>query len=167
MSATAYPYTPLKPATSIRLFSIKSELVEGRVSCTLKQFDGKEFDSMVFDGKECDGKKCNGKECYGRICHGKVPPYSALSYVWGDPKPTRQIYLGDYLIDVHETLWEFLDETQTSQEAETWFWTDFLCLDQSDKTEMGEQVQRMGDIYSGAEETLAWLGREGSPSVFL
>lgn len=163
MSATQYPYISLKPETSIRLFCVQPELSNGYVSCTLKQFDGKEFGDMVSDGKKCDSPDCDGENCYGTICHGKVPPYSALSYVWGDSSHTRKIYLGDYLIGVHETLWEFLHQMQTDQNAKTWFWTDYLCLNQADQTEMGEQVQRMGEIYSEAKETLAWLGRNGSP----
>ena len=135
MSVTAYEYNRLNSPTSIRLFRIESELTDGNVSCILEQFDQ------------------------------NIQPYNALSYYWGDPEHTRQIYLGGKLIGVHETLWEFLDQMHKSQDTRTWFWTDFLCLDQGSKTEIDQQVQRMGDIYADAKQTISWLGCEGSSAA--
>lgn len=37
-------------------------------------------------------------------------------------------------------------------------WTDSLCLDQSNHSELNAQVARMGDIYSRAQRVLIWLG---------
>lgn len=63
----------------------------------------------------------------------------------------------DY-IPPYETLWEILDQMQLSQETENWIWTDFLCLNQRNNEEMGQQVPRMGQVYSQAKRTIAWLG---------
>lgn len=65
---------------SIRLVQIQPVLRNDHISCNLNQYDD------------------------------NIPPYDALSYYWGDPKPTRKIYLNDTLIDIHEALWEFLDQ---------------------------------------------------------
>lgn len=62
-------------------------------------------------------------------------------------------------------LWEFLDQMQGSQETETWFWTDLLCLDQGSRTEIGQQVPRMGEIYVEAKQTISWLGCEVSSAA--
>lgn len=125
-----YKYRPLKYPTSIRLLRVKAERAGGKISCILHQFD----DHCLLDG------------------------YSALSNYWGEFKHTKQIYLGDTLIDIHEALWEFLDEIQRSQETRTWFWTDFVCLDQGSKTEIGQQVESMDELHAEAEETISWLG---------
>lgn len=114
--------------TSIRLLQVQPALRDGRISCILNQYDD------------------------------HIPPYDALSYYWGDPKSTRKIYVNDSLVDIHEALWEFLDQSQRCPETGGWIWTDFLCLNQRDSTEMGHQVPRMGHIYSTAERTLSWLG---------
>lgn len=112
----------------IRLLKIHPKLRDGYIACTLNQY------------------------------HHCMPPYDSLSYCWGDPKPTRKIYVNDSLVDIHEALWEFLDQMQRSQETENWIWTDFLCLNQRNNEEMGQQVPRMGQIYSQAKRTISWLG---------
>ncbi|KAI7779878.1 Heterokaryon incompatibility protein 6 [Diaporthe eres] len=94
---------------SIRLLQIQPAPRNGHISCILNQYND------------------------------NIPPYDALSYCWGDPKPTRKIYVNDILVDIHEALWEFLDQIQRSQETENWIWTDFLCLNQENHTEMGHQ----------------------------
>lgn len=43
---------------------------------------------------------------------------------------------------------------------ETLFWTDSLCLNQSDIEEKVQQVLRMGDVYAGAAVVVVWLGCE-------
>lgn len=133
-------FTPLREK-SIRLLKIHPELKDNNVACALNQYDN------------------------------DFPPYNALSYCWGksasqDPdsqkSTTRNIYLNNTLISIHETLWEFLDQMQQSGRTEDWIWIDFLCLNQRDHTEMSQQIRRMGDIYSEAKTTISWLGRNRS-----
>jgi hypothetical protein len=40
-------------------------------------------------------------------------------------------------------------------------WIDALCIDQGCNAERGHQVQRMGSIYSNAQEVFVWLGDHG------
>lgn len=40
------------------------------------------------------------------------------------------------------------------------YYGDSLCLNQGDREEMGQQVRRMGEIYSGAKEVIVWLGSD-------
>lgn len=37
-------------------------------------------------------------------------------------------------------------------------WIDALCVNQSDLEERGHQVQRMSDVYQGAEKVIVWTG---------
>ncbi|KAH8779866.1 heterokaryon incompatibility protein-domain-containing protein [Diaporthe sp. PMI_573] len=128
MASPAAYHFPPLAEKSIRLLKLHPGLRNGLVACTLTQYDE------------------------------HFPPYDALSYYWGDPKPTRQIYVNDFVVDIHEALWEFLDQMQLSQQTESWIWTDFLCLNQSDHREIGHQIPRMGYIYSEAKTTISWLG---------
>lgn len=52
-----------------------------------------------------------------------------------------------------------------SNDTQPWLWTDFLCINQDSIQEKDEQISRMGEIYSNARQTIAWLGRsDPSPS---
>ena len=83
--------------------------------------------------------------------------YAALSYVWGDPTVKERISvnekeywipvnLRDALIRIREKEWSF------------WIWIDAICINQANNTERNAQVQRMGEIYSQADEVIIWLG---------
>ena len=40
-----------------------------------------------------------------------------------------------------------------------WLWIDALCINQKDKKEKSEQVNRMANVYESAEWVLIWLGQ--------
>jgi len=44
------------------------------------------------------------------------------------------------------------------QEKDRFLWIDALCIDQKNNDERGQQVQRMGSIFSKAERVIIWLG---------
>lgn len=89
--------------------------------------------------------------------------YSALSYVWGDPKLTREIRLRSdtrevwYTFALHENLWRFLNFAWNQGYFDCWYWTDCICLDQVSDEEKGHWIPRMGKIYFYAERVVAWL----------
>lgn len=89
--------------------------------------------------------------------------YQALSYVWGDPKQTRRVYLADAGNEqwtpypLHENLSQFLDQIWQNRMFDRLFWTDYLCLDQSNASEIAQQIPRMGSIYSVAEQVISWI----------
>jgi hypothetical protein len=88
-------------------------------------------------------------------------PYRCLSYTWGDLSTTSPIQVNGRLMDVGTNLHTFLVVAAQRCPHET-LWIDAICIDQSDSTEKGHQVQRMGDIFKGATEVLAWLGDDES-----
>jgi Heterokaryon incompatibility protein (HET) len=45
-------------------------------------------------------------------------------------------------------------------------WIDALCIDQANISERTAQVRMMGQIYSGAERVMVWLGEEDDGSRF-
>lgn len=137
-----YPYQRLPIADSIRLIRVLPGRVDDSIVCSLQTVNSAHH---------------NGVE------------YQALSYLWGNPKPTRKIYIRDDKDNVlhehhlHENLWQFLDKWQQPRtQPSGLLWRDSLCLNQGDREEIGQQVGRMGEIYSGAKRVIVWLGPDTS-----
>ncbi|KAF2686437.1 HET-domain-containing protein [Lentithecium fluviatile CBS 122367] len=94
-----------------------------------------------------------------RICMRQVhtpAEYCCLSYMWGDASRDEEILVNGQPVKVRRNLYAFLRRAQR-QYPEMPLWIDALCINQDDNTERSHQVQRMGDIYSGAEAVLIWL----------
>ena len=108
-----------------------------------------------------------------------VPPYRALSYVWGDVNVTEDILLEDRPFPVTTNLAaalqrirDFLSKAKPKKdprvvahrsevaiEETQYIWIDALCIDQSNLVERRQQVALMQDIYSQAEQVLMWVGQ--------
>ena len=92
------------------------------------------------------------------------PPYQALSYAWGDRNaPKREIQLNGVQVKIQENLFAGL-RYLFSPSARLLLWADAICIDQKDDQEKGSQVQRMHDIYAGADQVVIWLGPEADNS---
>lgn len=87
-----------------------------------------------------------------------APDYQALSYEWGSSSPLRKIRVGDQLMLIRENLWHFLNLFRSKPANDTLLWIDQMSINQDDDHERAEQVRLMGDIYSKATNTVAWLG---------
>jgi hypothetical protein len=85
--------------------------------------------------------------------------YRCLSYMWGDQTEKHDILLNGRAFRVAKNLYKFLDFATQEYPGEL-LWIDAICIDQDNIPERGHQVQRMGSVYSGAQEVLVWLGRE-------
>jgi hypothetical protein len=93
-------------------------------------------------------------------------PYNALSYCWGLETGSKFIRLCPHRDATAENfgitenlhsallaLWNRKGERKTLR-----IWVDALCINQKDLHERSQQVQMMRQIYSRAEEVLAWVG---------
>ncbi|KAJ8122854.1 hypothetical protein O1611_g9737 [Lasiodiplodia mahajangana] len=85
------------------------------------------------------------------------PPYTAISYAWGDTDDRRQIYIGKVGIFVAASLFGALDAVR-KREEDILVWVDALCIDQQNRDERGQQVQLMTEIYAKATRVAIWLG---------
>ena len=85
--------------------------------------------------------------------------YAALSYCWGDETVTTDIFVNEIEIQVTVNLADALQRLRKLGVCR--LWVDALCINQSDKQEKGLQIRNMKHIYSKAEMTYGWLGREG------
>jgi hypothetical protein len=98
--------------------------------------------------------------------------YEALSYCWGDSTPSKFIKLQPY----GETTLQDMPITENLNSAlcallrragggnmmrlklRIRLWVDAICINQGDAYERSQQVQMMRQIYSKAENVLAWVG---------
>jgi hypothetical protein len=94
--------------------------------------------------------------------------FSALSYVWGDPKNTADIIVDGKPFQVTTNLEAFLKKTAadlsnspSASISDGYLWVDAVCVDQKNIEERHSQVQRMGSIYSLAKQVIIWLGHGG------
>ena len=89
------------------------------------------------------------------------PIYRALSYVWGDPKLTAEINIegtkGPTTIGLNLSL---AIRYVRHDSDDVVLWADALCINQNDIQERSDQVRKMGSVYGGAKEVIAWLGEE-------
>ena len=92
------------------------------------------------------------------------PKFTALSYVWGNPKITKPITVNNHTVDVTTNLAAGLRclVKQLAGGKDTLcsfqLWIDAICVNQEDVTERNHQVKLMRDVYSSAEHVFAWLG---------
>ncbi|KAK2001876.1 hypothetical protein LX36DRAFT_652879 [Colletotrichum falcatum] len=94
------------------------------------------------------------------------PPFTALSYVWGDASVTKPIVLNSRQFQVTKNLFDALQQLQDhwinafpERHPQTFrIWIDALCINQQDVAERNQQVQLMRQIYSTAELVFSWLG---------
>jgi hypothetical protein len=92
--------------------------------------------------------------------------YAALSYVWGEPTPVKEIIVNGQRVAVRSNLEIALRIISQGPEVENGMklWVDALCINQSDFEERASQAKRMGEIFESARLVLAWLGPESDDS---
>ena len=104
-----------------------------------------------------------------RLESGRVPPYAALSYVWGDTTQLRDITVNGIHLGVTTNLANFLRKWQTlratladdfplSSFSRAALWIDAICINQDDRREKEYQIKLMKDVYRRAGVTVIWLG---------
>lgn len=97
---------------------------------------------------------------------GEIPPYSALSYVWGDATRTEPIVVNGDSFHVTTNLKIALQYLRHRRLIRV-LWVDALCIHQTSHAEKAWQVDMMGQIFSKCINAVFWLGREreyGDPS---
>lgn len=96
----------------------------------------------------------------------EAPPYTAVSYMWGDASRSKYITIQD------ETTCTPLAITASAMEClvvlqQRWryIWIDSICINQSDNDEKTQQVGIMRDIYSAAAQVVVVLGTSAMGTV--
>jgi hypothetical protein len=92
------------------------------------------------------------------IRSARLPPFFALSYVWGDPTRTHDIIIDGKRLPITENLYTALQELQPSSLGFIRIWADAVCICQDDLAERSVQVLLMREIYHSAADVKIWLG---------
>ncbi|ERF76069.1 hypothetical protein EPUS_01402 [Endocarpon pusillum Z07020] len=142
-----YPGNKLRTSTSIRLLRIDEVYDQTMIiSCTLQSVD-------LADS----------------------PRYRTLSYTWGpatrsarlkdqalsEKYQDQQIICNDQPFFITRNLRDALWQIRQSGYSD-WLWVDAICINQLEAEERAHQVSMMGQIYTCAVETVAWLGKDES-----
>ncbi|OSS43210.1 hypothetical protein B5807_12169 [Epicoccum nigrum] len=127
-------------------------------------------------GADEEGRLCFHLEEFDRT---NAPPFMALSYVWGDPRPTlykqmpsssqrtRHIICNDQKVLISVNLDDAINTIFSIWEGETdpmggvehrRIWIDQVCINQNDDQEKNAQVAQMDLIYQAAARVIAWIG---------
>lgn len=128
-------YRLLSTLSTIRLIEVMRDKVDGCIACKIHTFDVQQHSDIK---------------------------YKALSYVWGDPVTTRQVFLADdgdehwKPYPLHESLWLFLDSTWQKESFGQLLWTDYLCFNQNDQEEIAQQIP--GWVQSIRTQIMLWRG---------
>lgn len=96
--------------------------------------------------------------CLDAFDFKKAPHYIALSYTWGDKRPTGFISINGKKFEIRINLLNFLSTYKTAK----YLWIDQICIDQSNDEERSHQVKFMGNIYSQCDFVLVWLRDEST-----
>lgn len=99
------------------------------------------------------------------------PPFTALSYVWGDDADRVPIRVDGQTFQATKSLASALQyiprhwksKFPGRDETELWVWADAVCINQRDPNERAHQVQLMKEIFSGAEVVMCWLSSASMP----
>lgn len=103
-----------------------------------------------------------GKENDEPICSLRVhsldetPKIEALSYVWGDDKPSKPLQLDGHNIKIRNSLDGALRGLRKRFRSRQ-LWVDALCMNQDDVQEKNHQIPLMAKVYILSSRTIAWL----------
>lgn len=142
----------------IRLFHFKHSHPDGTLQCTLRTYS---FHPDVplewaahIDLENEHAKTFRSDHNQDRKAYSlPAPDYTAVSYMWGDNRPTHTIMVNDIAVSVGASCWDVLSRLHNLPFQ--YFWMDALCIDQDNDEEKSHQVQRMGQIYQSASRVLA------------
>ncbi|EPE03839.1 HET domain-containing protein [Ophiostoma piceae UAMH 11346] len=90
-------------------------------------------------------------------------PYIALSYTWGSTQNKAIAELDGHPIPITNNLNQALLKLR-DRDRDVICWADAICINQSDKSEVSDQVLLMRSIYSLANSVAVWLGSASSDS---
>lgn len=98
------------------------------------------------------------------------PPYTTISYTWGDAHSDEPIQVDGHHFRVRANLRPLLAMLCSSSSGNKpkhffdgaggsdWLWIDSICINQDDLAERAAQVKAMGRIFGRAAQAAVWLG---------
>lgn len=156
---SAYYYSPLTLATSIRVIQLLPE------NCHERDDPSDLLASLTLD-ETSHAKapiRCQLLEYDLRNFFATSHPYEALSYVWGSEEKPSEILIGDdgRRLAVTQNLYTALARLRNPTCPRT-LWIDAICINQADDVEKAQQIGLMMEVYAKAARVLVWLGDTGT-----
>ncbi|KAJ4401436.1 hypothetical protein N0V85_005529 [Neurospora sp. IMI 360204] len=113
----------------------------------------------------------SGEEITYTLLHAELGniPYKALSYEWRLPSDDDpKITIDGHPVRIRKNLFEALKQINSVIHylGFLFLWVDPLCINQNDNAEKSQQIQKMGKIFSGADEVFAWTGTMANDSDY-
>ncbi|KFY27059.1 hypothetical protein V491_01057 [Pseudogymnoascus sp. VKM F-3775] len=86
--------------------------------------------------------------------------YEALSYTWGSPDDTVDIWVGESrdTLKITRNLAVALHRFAAESADKRVFWIDAICINQEDLDERSQQVRLMTQVYTNASRVVVWIG---------
>ena len=93
----------------------------------------------------------------------ECPKYTALSYTWGQPHRTKDVFVetSSHCIKITENLHAALIHLRRGVPVKLWI--DAICINQDDIKERSSQVRLMRHIYRGASQVIVWIHKPKEP----
>ena len=91
-----------------------------------------------------------------------IPEYFALFYMWGDGNETRTIVVDGHRFEAAKNLHQALRRLRADGKKKIWI--DAIYINQEDREEKSQQIQRMRSIYARVTQVTVWVGPETSNS---
>ena len=109
----------------------------------------------ILPGKPFDVIRCEILDS----SYNAAPPYTAVSYCWGNHHYTSKIHIVNFNTNITITLNGFAALKDLRLETKPRLvWMDALCIDQSDEIDKAMQVGIMGHIFFCAQSCIAYVG---------
>ncbi|ROW03892.1 hypothetical protein VPNG_07294 [Cytospora leucostoma] len=125
----AYTYQPLDKGTQIRLLEIQPLRVTTKSPFSLQTYN---------------------------LSH--LPSFEAISYTWGSSDLDKSIICNGKRLPVTSNCATMLHYLRLEAAWARRVWIDQICVNQKDIPERNDQVVLMTEIYSRAQQVIAWLG---------
>lgn len=133
-----YQFRPLTRRKEIRLLQVLPDTPTARIKC--------EFETGILRRQPW------------------MPHYTAISYTWGSANRDASVLLEGNLFNVTTSAFQVLLRIRRTDKPFL-IWIDSICINQDDNEEKSKQIQLMGQIYSMASETVAWIGKTEGDSA--
>jgi len=148
---TEYIYTPLEnPGSEIRLLTIPWRITQYQQDRMYEPLTGR-LSHHYLPGTDFAPTQ--------RLFRGfRLPAFTALSYVWGDPTLSHEIFIDGKRLAITANLHAMLWRLHIDSIADITIWADAICINQEDLAERSAQIQLMRQVYHLAAVVRIWLG---------
>ena len=109
----------------------------------------------LFPGQEA--QQVHVKLSIHELAH--IPPFDAISYVWGDETDREDIECNKCTLSVTKSIAAALKQVRLPDKSRM-VWADAICINQTDNKEKAHQVASMCKIYGCADLVLIYMGSD-------